>query len=362
MIGVGPGPGGWEPQRRSATAATTIAKTRVGRIKAVPKCRLTPALKRFLRITVAIALTSLALYWWDPRRVLAAAAGADWRWLAAAVALVLVDRTLMAMRWLDLLVALAPGSRPPLGTILRVFFVSSFVSNFVPSVAADLYRAYALSRHDVHLAESTASVLMDRALGVLSVLLVGAAALPFVPHFAGRGAVVVALLVMFALCAVATAVVFSERAAGAVRSAAAVIPFPTLHRITDALTDAVRRYADDHGPLVRVLALSVLVQIFRVLQAWCLGQALGIALPLVIYMAFIPIIVLIIQLPITINGLGTTQLAFDYLFVPAGAPGPHVIALSVLFLALGIVGTLPGGPLYALGEGLPVRRADGQVP
>jgi hypothetical protein len=94
----------------------------------------------------------------------------------------------------------------------------------------------------------------------------------------------------------------------------------------------------------------VLVQVCRVLQAWCLGQALGIALPLAIYFAFIPVIVLIIQLPITINGLGTTQLAFEYLFVPAGAPGPHVFALSVLFLALGIIGTLPGGPLYAFGD------------
>jgi hypothetical protein len=63
--------------------------------------------------------------------------------------------------------------------VLRVFLRSSFVSNFVPSVASDLYRAYALSRYDVHLAESTASVLMDRALGVLSVVRRRARRLPF---------------------------------------------------------------------------------------------------------------------------------------------------------------------------------------
>jgi uncharacterized protein (TIRG00374 family) len=316
-------------------------------------------LSRFLRIAVAIALTAVALYLSDPRLVLRATAGADWRWIAAAVALVLVDRTLMARRWLDLLVALTPGSRPRLGQILRVFFVSSFVSNFVPSVASDLYRAYALSRHDVHLAESTASVLMDRALGVLSVVIVGAAALPFAPETASRGAIVAGLAVMSALCGVACAVIFSARAAAGVRAAVAVIPLAVLHRVTEALTDAVRRYAGHRGALLRVLAMSVLVQVFRVLQAWCLGQALGIGTPLLTYFVFIPIIVLIIQLPITINGLGTTQLAFDYLFVPAGAPAPHVFALSVLFLALGIVGTLPGGLLYAFEE----RRTapDGRV-
>src|SRR6185369_4651457 len=125
-----------------------------------------------LRIGVALVLTALVLYWSHPSQILAATSGADVRWLLGALALVLVDRSLMAMRWIDLLVALAPGSRPPLGTVLRVFFISSFVSNFVPSVASDMYRAYALSKYDVHLAESTASVLMDRALGVLSVAIV----------------------------------------------------------------------------------------------------------------------------------------------------------------------------------------------
>jgi glycosyltransferase 2 family protein len=306
-------------------------------------------LSRFFRLAVAVVLTAVALYWSHPSQILAATAGADARWLAGALALVLVDRTLMAMRWIDLLVALAPGSRPPLGTVLRVFFVSSFVSNFVPSVASDLYRAYALSRYDVHLAESTASVLMDRALGVLSVVLVVAAALPFANELAARRQLTAVVAVVFALCAVAAAVIYSERAAGWVRRTAAVIPVTVLHRVTDALTDAVRRYATHHGELTRVLAMSILVQVIRVLQGWCLGRALGLELPLLTYFVFIPIIVLVMQLPITVNGIGTTQVVFHQLFVRQGAPAPQVFAFSVLFLALGIVGTLPGGVLYALG-------------
>jgi uncharacterized membrane protein YbhN (UPF0104 family) len=90
------------------------------------------------------------------------------------------------------------------------------------------------------------------------------------------------------------------------------------------------------------------VQVFRVIQAWCLGQALGITLPLTTYFAFIPLIVFIMQIPITPGGLGTTQVAFDRFLVPQGAPAPQVFALSVLFLGLGILGSLPGGVLYAL--------------
>jgi glycosyltransferase 2 family protein len=307
-----------------------------------------------VRLAAAVLLTAVVCYLANPSQVLAAAARADLGWIAAAIALVLVDRTLMAMRWIELLAALAPGTRPPLGAVLRVFFVSSFVSNFVPSVGADLYRAYALSRYDVHLAESTASVLMDRALGVLSVVLVAAVALPFAT-VEGRGDLLVMLVVMGLVCTLAAAVVFSERAATLMVTVAGRIPIGMLHRVTSALTSAVRAYAHHHGPVLRVLVLSVFVQVFRVLQAWCLGRGLGMDVPLTTYFAFIPLIVFIMQVPITPNGLGTTQLAFDRFFVPQGAPRPEVFALSVLFLALGILGSLPGGILYALSSAAPPR-------
>ena len=253
----------------------------------------------------------------------------------------------MALRWIDLLSALTPGSRPRFGVILRIFFVSSFVSNFVPGVAADMYRAYALARHDVHLAESTASVLMDRVLGVLSMVIVGACALVVAPHVLVERSVVVGLALAFAGCAVAALVVFNERAAAGILAAIDILPSRAVHRASASLMDAVRRYARHHGELARVLTMSIVVQGLRILQAWALGMALGLTLPLAAYFVFMPIILVIMQIPITVNGFGTTQVAFERLFVPAGAPAPEVIAMSFLFLILGLVGTLPGALLYA---------------
>jgi uncharacterized membrane protein YbhN (UPF0104 family) len=306
------------------------------------------SLSRLLRLVVAVGLTAVVLYNAHPSQVLSAAAHADLGWIAVAIGLVLVDRTLMAFRWIDLLSALTPGSRPHFSIVLRIFFVSSFVSNFVPSVAADMYRAYALARYDVHLAESTASVLMDRVLGVLSMALVGGVALLFAANVVEQRGLVLGLALAFAGCAAAAAVVFSERAAVAAQLAAALIPVAAVTGITAALTDAVRRYARHHGELFRVLIMSVLVQVARILQAYCLGRALGVDLSLAAYFAYMPVILLVMQIPITINGFGTTQVAFERLFVPAGVPEAQTFALSVLFLALGIVGSLPGGLLYAL--------------
>ncbi len=70
-------------------------------------------------------------------------------------------------------------------------------------------------------------------------------------------------------------------------------------------------------------------------------------LPRAVYLAFIPLILLVMLLPVTINGLGTSQVAFVWFFGRVGVPQAEAFALSVLFVALGIVGNLPGGLLYA---------------
>ena len=217
----------------------------------------------------------------------------------------------------------------------------------MPSVAADMYRAYALARCDVHLAESTASVLMDRVLGVLSMVIVGACALPFARSLGIANGLMAALSLAFAACAVAGLIVFSERASGAFLRMMNLIPVRVVRHATESLTEAVRRYSRHHAALARVLLMSIAVQVIRVTQAWCLGEALGIGVPLLVYFAAIPVILLIMQVPVTINGLGTTQVAFVTLLGASGADAARATALSLLFLALGFIGTLPGGIIYA---------------
>ncbi len=306
---------------------------------------------RLVRIAIAVALTALIVWKANPSLVLHTVASADWNWILAAVALVLVDRALMAWRWIDLLCILAPGSRPPFAVVLRTFFVSTFVGSFLPSIGGDAYRAYSLSRYDVRLSESAASVLMDRVLGVLAIAGVGGAALAIGGSMGAGASIVIPLLAAVVGCAVVAAAVFSDGAAAVAQRTAARMPTDAARRAGAALTGALRRYAHHDRELARVLTASIGVQVLRVVQAYCLGRALGLALPLSSYFLLVPIVLLVMLLPITISGLGTSQLAFDYLFGQAGVPSAPAVALSVLFVALGIVGNLPGSVLYASGGG-----------
>jgi uncharacterized protein (TIRG00374 family) len=255
-----------------------------------------------------------------------------------------------------LLRALTPGSRPPLGAVMHIFFVSSFVGNFLPSVGGDVYRAYQLAQVGVRSSEAAASVLMDRMIGVLSMVVVAAVALLFLRGLELPG-LVPALLLVTAACAAAAAVVFSDAVADRAVRVLELQPFTPAQAAGRRLIDAIRRYDRHQAALLLTLGLSVAVQLLRVVQAYCLGRALDVTLPMIVYFGFIPVITLIMQLPITVAGLGTTQYAFEWMFGRAGVPSAVTFALSILFLALGTVGNLPGGLLYAMSSTTPRKDA-----
>jgi uncharacterized protein (TIRG00374 family) len=305
---------------------------------------------RLLRLLVTVLLTGIVLWRVEPSAVVRAGAGADIGWVGLALVLVVADRALMAYRSIVLLCPIDEARRPPRLALLRVFFVSTFVGTFLPtSVGGDLVRAYSLSRLNVARGPALASVLMDRFLGVVSLVLMSAVGL----ILAGRGdllstqAVALSLVIAAVACATGAAVVFSARAADFVRRRAERLPVPRIGAIAGELAHATRAYVRHQGKLINIFAGSIGVQILRIAQAYCLGRALGMTAPIAVYFAFVPLILLVMLLPVSINGIGPAQAAFVWFFAPGAATSAQAFALSVLFVALGVIGNLPGGFLYA---------------
>jgi glycosyltransferase 2 family protein len=232
--------------------------------------------------------------------------------------------------------------------LMRVFFVSTFLGTFLPaSVGGDAVRAFGLSRLGVGGADAVASVLMDRLLGIVSILVVAIAGSLLARDLVDIRLLLPALASLTVLCGAATAVVFSPRVAAVIGGLLERLP-----RGQDAghrLVASIRRYSGHKRDLTGVLATSVAVQVLRVLQTVCLGVALSLGVPVSIYFALVPLILLIVLMPVTINGIGTAQAGFVWLFGRAGVASAPAFALSVLFLAIAVVGNLPGGLLYAFG-------------
>jgi uncharacterized protein (TIRG00374 family) len=308
------------------------------------------AVSRVARLVVAAALTAYVFWKSHPSEVVAAVVRGRWQPMLVAIALVLVDRALMAYRWLQLLCIVNPEDRPPLWAVMRIFFVSTFVGTFLPAnVGGDVVRAYSLSKHRVTTGDAIASVFMDRMLGVASLLLMSLVGLTLARDLIANVTIVAALAAAAAVCTVTLLLVFSSTT----DALAAVILRRLPHALAHGggrLLGSIRQYSGHRGALVSVLGSSLAVQVLRIVQAYFLGRGLGIDAGATAYFAFVPLILLVMLIPVTFNGIGTSQFAFVWFFARAGVPRSPAFALSVLFVALGIVGNLPGGLLYAIGR------------
>jgi uncharacterized protein (TIRG00374 family) len=294
----------------------------------------------------------------DPRGVAAAAAGADLLFVAAAILLVFADRALMAFRWIALLCIVDRATLPPFPRLMETFFVSTFLGTFLPaSVGGDAVRAFSLSRDGVGTADAVASVFMDRMLGVASLLVMGVSGMLLARSQAAHPAVLLGLAVTAAACAVTIAAIFSRPLDAWIARALRLIPIRQVQTLGGKLLASVQEYARFQGRLLGVLAASIAVQVLRVVQAYCLGRSLGLESGPSLYFAYVPLILLVMLLPVTFNGLGTSQAAFVWFFTSAGEAAAPAFTLSVLFVALGVVGNLPGGLLYAFGGTRAARAA-----
>ena len=303
------------------------------------------------RVLVAVGLTAWLVARASPAEVAASLAPAMPAWVLGAVSLVILDRALMAYRWLLLLRAIEPGRQVSLGAVMRVFFVSTFVGSFLPgSVGGDAARTYGLSKLNVPTADALASVVVDRLLGVVSLLLAAAVGLVVVRRLVDGWAIAAIAGLVLVVAVAAVLLLFDSRVlSGGVRWLTAA-RLPRLGRLADKGLAAIRQYGRHRRQLATVLAVSMVVQGLRILQAWCLGLSLALVVELVWYVAFVPVIVLVMLMPISVAGLGTSQAAFQVLFGTVGVSAPDALAISILFLGLGLVGNLPGGLLVAFGK------------
>lgn len=297
----------------------------------------------FVRVAVSVGLIAFMLSRLDFEKMTVFLRRADlWLVLLTLVA-VFVDRAFMVVRWMKLVEAL--DIKVARLRVVKIFFLSTFFGSFLPSgVGGEAVRAVSFSRLTSRGVESVASVVMDRLLGLLSMLLMGLVSLTVFyrvyPHPALLGVVV--LLSVGSM--VGLGLLLSRRMHLRVASLGQTLGEDSW---VSRAALAMGRYRDRLGTLGVVLLLSLGVQGLRVLQAYFLSEAMDLGTPLIYFFCFIPPILVVTMLPISVGGWGTANVAYVALFSQVGMDPDGAFVLSVLILALGVIGNLPGGLIYA---------------
>ena len=291
-----------------------------------------------MRLLISAAILAYLASRIDMRAAVAAVIAVDRWYLAAVLALVALDRVVMIARWVLLLRA----SRAQITTssAARIFLISSFVGSFLPAgVGGDAARAYGLSRATDAGDEAIASVVVDRLLGVLSLVAMAVVGLvAWTPATAAEWRFLVAVGVVAMVCL------------GAFWADRLLVWSPARdysgRGLLHSVVLAISRYRGYGHVLAHVMAWSLIVQLLRIAQAYLLGLGLGLNVPFRYYLLFMPIGLLMLLLPVSISGFGLPQGVIVWLLRPMNVPDERSFALSTLIVLTGLAGNLPGLVLW----------------
>lgn len=265
--------------------------------------------------------------------------------LALLAAGILGARMISALRWYLLLRGLHRAVS--YAGVLRLSFVSEFVGYLAPgSLGIDALRLYGMSRTTSDLALSATSMLVERMLALLALILLVLTGLtlqlPDLPPEIGRLAWLGLAALVFTLVGLMTPPFR--------RATLWLLSYPRLGRV-HAAAQKVYRSLDQYRARPALLAgsfvVAVIFQLVRCANIAIGAMAFGVHLPFVLFMVFVPVIILVTLLPISIAGLGVRELGFVYLFGQVGMPAEVALSLSLLTRLLSIMLALPGAWFYA---------------
>ncbi len=272
--------------------------------------------------------------------------GIDPFWLAAALSLHVIGLVVSAYRWQIL--ARAQGDVVPLGFLVRSYLVGTFFNNFLPTrFGGDVVRIWDGSRYSESLVKSSAIVVVERVSGLVILFAFALTASLFRLDMARRLPVIwVSLLA--GLAGLAAAGIFLSPPAGRLLSRLPEGGWAgRLMSKVRGFREVVVGYGRRPGPMLLAIGWAFVLQVNVIVYYVIIGHALGLRLPILDYFIFIPIVLLVQTLPLTIGGLGLRESAYLAVFRFYGVPPETSVSFSLVAdVAVGLVVGLVGGIVY----------------
>ena len=309
----------------------------------LPARRWTRTLTTGLRIAAAVVLIVILLRRTDVGQALRLIRGAKLGFLLAGILLMAVPMAMGGFRWWLLL--RSQGLKLPYHFVLRVHAAGYALSTVLPSsVGGDLLRVGYTTRNGM-VEAALATVLFDRILGVVGLLLVcDFASLLLLARTGSPGLLVLAGLVS-AIVVVLLLALMVEPLYSALSRLAARVRFLRLGERLIRVADGVRRYRAQPRLMLQTLGLSVSLWFIYSSVWYLLGASVSSTAPLLSYLVCVPLVALAAMLPISIGGLGVRENSFVILMGHFGASASTTAALTLLFLGILVFYALIGALL-----------------
>ena len=288
-------------------------------------------------------------FWYLARNIdfhefIGAARTLDARWTAIATLLLMLEIPLVAVRWCKIVDVLGHDrDRVKRVPMIAITAIANFFAQLVPNIAADTIRAWMLAQHDYSWRRGLVSVMIDRGVGVGSLIAVGFVVMLFPSSLTALGGQRTLALEFFGTLLMATA--------GFVVLAPIFAPLLERWRYTawaGKLAHLTHHVLLGDRAGISILSIALGVHLMSISAIWLLAQASGLALPLVDAAVLFTVMVAIALIPVSIGGWGVRELAVTSLLGSHGVPFEQALFFSLSFGAIVLVAALPGAVIWAV--------------
>lgn len=303
-------------------------------------------IKQLLKFGVSLALLIFTLRLIDWRGSLELAGRADMGMMALAVGLLLLERILSVVKWLLLL--RVKGSSITFWRLLVINYIGGFWGLVLPSsVSADIVRGYYLSKSTSSVSLAVTSLLVDRLMGALSLVFLGCLSAWMVGDTFGLAHARLIAAGVAVGCALAIALLFHN---GFIRwvdrwIVQRLTGWKVMRPVRQWLASCFE-YRQYRSTLIMSFLLTLFVQMVRVLVFYVVAVGFGVHVSVIYYFIFVPLIMLLIMLPVSINGIGIREGSFVAFFALVNVPSSEAFIISFAVSVLTTMMTAIGGIIY----------------
>ncbi len=292
-------------------------------------------LQRVIEVAISLGFLALALRginwsgFWEALR------HANYLWLIPGVLITVALLFLKAWRWQLLFY---PEHRLPFSTVMTALCTGYLVSNVFPARAGELARLVLLvSEQPVSVARTLSTIIVERLLDLLTLVVLLAVLLPFVqlPAEMARAAQVITLVALAGSLVMILFSFWKERLLGWAHLVLGRIRFLDRPQIYDAIGHLIDGFAALRGRLgLLLIGLSLLGWVGVVGMAWSAAQAIPLRVPITVPAFAVVVTTLGMLLPSTPGYVGVFHgLVVLALVTPFGVPRDQAMSFALLWHA-----------------------------
>lgn len=283
-----------------------------------------------LKVAVSVALILWLLRKIDVHHIAAHWQQTDWMFLVLTAPIVFLACTIIiVLRWYLLLKQ--QGLCIPFWSLVVVHTKGAFLGSLLPggTTAGDIYRMYSLSKSTGTKSVPISSVLVERAIGVVSLLIFSLGAL-FYSVFQNHSEALMPVAKSVFIGAIALS---SATALCATFYRKGYLSRYSTNRIAWKLQSfmaTIPKYFSNKVVLGKVFVLSLLLQLTIASWIYAVSYAIHVPVPFSVLCVTIPLIHLFTLIPISVGGAGVREAAYVFFLNPFGISPSGAVAIALV--------------------------------